>query len=66
MHDFKNKTILSRDGLLKGVTTGAAHRCKMEGCTGLRLTTRWPDGNITHPCTKGLVYNNPDVYAQIV
>ena len=39
-----------------GVLTGAHHRCQMEGCRGLRLTTRWPRGRITHPCTKGMVY----------
>lgn len=50
----KELTILSRDGKQAGVTTGGRYKCRMEGCTGLRLATRWSDGKITFPCTKGL------------
>jgi hypothetical protein len=38
-----------------GITTGALHRCRLEGCTGFRVTVKWPNGRITHPCSKGLL-----------
>lgn len=51
----KGVQVLSRTGGV-GHLTGAHHRCQMEGCTGLRLTTKWRGGKITHPCTKGMFY----------
>jgi hypothetical protein len=51
----KGTEIYSRDGKLKGVATGAQQRCRLAGCTGLRITVRWPAGNHTHPCSKGIV-----------
>ena len=29
-------------------------RCTLEGCLGTRLGVRWPKGNLTWPCTKGM------------
>lgn len=49
--------VLSRDGRHKGKTTGAKFHCRLHGCTGMRITVRWSDGKITHPCSKGLVWN---------
>lgn len=37
-----------------GVLTGNSRRCNLEGCNGLRLSVRWPDGHHTFPCTKGM------------
>lgn len=37
-----------------GRATGSTHRCRMHGCNGRRITVRWPDRKITHPCTKGM------------
>lgn len=45
-------------GGVEGRTTGATHRCQMEGCTGTRITTKWPDGRVTHPCSKGMDYED--------
>lgn len=50
----KGTKVYSRDGASVGLTTGSTHRCQLEGCTGRRVTVKWPDGKITHPCTKGL------------
>ena len=50
----KGITVLSWDEKLSGETTGATHHCRMEGCTGRRVTVKWPDGKITHPCSKGM------------
>ncbi len=50
----KGTVVFARDGLVAGVSTGATHRCRLEGCNGLRVTVKWPDGKITHPCTKGM------------
>lgn len=49
-----NVWIYDRDGKQAGVPTGGQRHCKMEGCTGMRIRVRWPDGKITWPCSKGL------------
>lgn len=49
------KTILSRDGKERGKPTGKTRCCKLEGCSGIRIGVRWPDGKITWPCSKGIV-----------
>lgn len=64
MRDFKGKAILSRDGRLKGMASGAIHLCPMEGCNGVRVSTKWPDGKTTYPCSKGLI-QRPDGVLQI-
>ena len=48
--------VASRDGKQIGLTTGASYSCQMEGCLGRRVTTRWPDGKVTHPCSKGMLF----------
>lgn len=53
----EGQKILSSDGRLVGTPTGAEWLCRLEGCRGVRITTRWPNGKITHPCSKGLVNN---------
>lgn len=53
-HYFKaGNTVTSRDGE-KGKTTGSHNLCQMSGCNGLRIGTRWADGKLTYPCTKGM------------
>ena len=51
----KGEVIVSRDNKLKGLFTGAHHRCKLDGCNGRRLSVKWEDGTHTFPCSKGLV-----------
>lgn len=55
-------SILSRDGTQRGAPTGSTHTCTMEGCLGRRITVRWPDGRITHPCSKGMREAGPDTW----
>lgn len=45
---------ISRDGKEKGILTGGRRCCALEGCTGVRLGVRWPDGKLTWPCTDGM------------
>jgi len=54
----KGTVIRSRDGKEEGLATGSTHRCRLEGCLGVRVTTRWMDGKVTHPCSKGLAELN--------
>lgn len=48
------KKVLSREGDEIGTTTGGTRRCTMEGCQGVRIGVRWPDGKLTWPCSKGM------------
>ena len=58
-NEFSRGTIvLTARGDIAGILTGGHHRCTLEGCTGLRLATRWPDGRITFPCTKGMDFDS--------
>jgi hypothetical protein len=51
--------VASRSGDLIGLTTGSTHRCSLEGCNGVRVAVKWPDGRRSYPCSKGLE-QNPD------
>ena len=53
---FKSKVILSRNGTEAGVASGHTSRCRLEGCTGVRVSTKWPNGKTTFPCSKGMIY----------
>lgn len=48
------KYVLTRNGKEKGQTTGAAHKCRLDGCSGWRITVRWPDGKLSYPCSRGM------------
>lgn len=48
------KYVESRDGSERGELSGATFPCRMDGCTGKRMTVKWPDGKRTYPCSKGL------------
>lgn len=50
-------TVVTRDGKQRGKTTGASCRCRMSGCTGVRVTVKWPWGQFTHPCSRGMRRN---------
>ena len=49
--------VISRDGKQRGRLTGTRRLCSLDGCTGERLTTRWDNGKISYPCTKGMTFN---------
>ena len=46
--------VFNKDGSQQGTSSGSLYRCQMEGCTGRRMSVRWPDGKTTRPCTKGM------------
>jgi hypothetical protein len=50
----KGTVITSRDGKQRGKCTGTVRRCPLEGCGGIRIGVRWPDGKITWPCSVGI------------
>ncbi len=53
--NYKGMKIYARDtDSDPGVATGSTHECQMEGCSGVRVTVKWPDGKVTYPCSKGL------------
>ena len=53
----KGTVVWSRKRTKKGEATGSTHLCRLEGCSGRRITTKWPGGQITHPCSKGMNFN---------
>jgi hypothetical protein len=48
----------------EGTTTGGAMRCRLEGCRGTRIYTRWSGGMITAPCSEGMVFHEGDWWIQ--
>ena len=48
--------VLDRDGGVAGAATGSIRRCALEGCMGIRVYVRWPGGELTMPCSKGLAW----------
>ena len=57
---MKGKTwenVISKDGEV-GHTEGKAHRCRLEGCSGMRLHVKWNDEKMTYPCTKGMRFED--------
>jgi hypothetical protein len=47
--------VFSTDGITFGILTGGSRRCRMEGCLGRSLAVRWQDGQLSYPCSKGLI-----------
>lgn len=37
-----------------GTLTGATYACSLESCRGKRVVVRWPGGQFTCPCGKGV------------
>jgi len=62
----KGHRVVSRDGSDVGLTTGSLHSCQLEGCSGTRISVRWPDGSHTFPCSRGMSYDMDDDSWQIV
>ncbi len=62
--EYAGWKIKTREGFPEawGVTTGGWKCCSMEGCTGIRVATRWADGKLTWPCTKDLIYLSDNTY----
>jgi len=58
--------VYSRDGTDIGLTTGSHHSCRLEGCSGLRISVKWSDGTHTYPCSKGMSYEMDDDSWQIL
>lgn len=61
----KGAIVWSRDGEIKGVASGSVHRCQLEGCRGVRISVKWANGQITFPCSEGMLFN-VDGSAQIL
>lgn len=48
--------IYERGGKAHGHTTGGARACGLrDGCSGECIGVRWHDGEITYPCTAGML-----------
>jgi len=45
----------SKFAKVAATVTGTYTRCQMDGCLGLRVWIKWPDGHVTKPCSKGIV-----------
>ena len=58
------ETVYNADGSLAGLASWNRYRCQMSGCTGQRVPVKWPDGQVTRPCSKGL-FSRPDGAFQI-
>lgn len=56
----KDQPVWSRGRKEKGAATGNWHHCQLEGCNGMRIAVRWPNGRLTFPCTKGMTFNRED------
>lgn len=50
----RGELVYSRSGDQLGKTTGGTRSCRLEGCRGIRIGVRWPDGSLTWPCTDGM------------
>lgn len=57
--------VRDRSGTVEGVVTGRTWRCRLEGCRGVRVEVKWPDGTVTRPCSAGMREVEPGVW-QIV
>ncbi len=49
---YVGRRLWDRGGTEAGVIV-STEVCRLEGCGGPRLVTRWPDGKITKPCAGG-------------
>jgi hypothetical protein len=48
------KKVWNREKTEYGSPTGGTRKCRMEGCLGMCIAVRWPDGSLTWPCTRGM------------
>lgn len=56
------ETVLSRDGKERGTVTGRTRPCSLEGCRGVQVMVKWPDGKVTWPCSAGMKAVAPGVW----
>lgn len=59
------KRVLGKGGTEVGKCTGATRACSMDGCSGIRISVKWPDGRITRPCSKGMSFSPKGMVATI-
>lgn len=64
MSKSQSTSVFNKDATIEGKAGASRYRCQMEGCTGQRMTVKWPDGKVTRPCTKGM-FTRPDGAWQI-
>ncbi|KKN02744.1 hypothetical protein LCGC14_1114690 [marine sediment metagenome] len=57
MRDIEERglAVYARGSKVKGTTTGGGHVCPIESCGEWCIGVRWPDGELTYPCTGGMV-----------
>jgi len=55
--DEIDRAVHARDGRTIGHTLGGKRPCALEGCRGMRMSVRWPDGKLTYPCTDGMSWD---------
>lgn len=50
--------VAARDsnGAVVGTVFGFS-KCRMESCNGARIWIRWPDGEQSRPCSRGVLYD---------
>ncbi len=60
----RTKRVFARNGCTRGRIIGGGDRCQLEGCIGVRISVRWPDGSLTRPCSEGL-WQRKDGHYQI-
>lgn len=53
--DAPGQPLYNSNGKEHGIIVGGGDRCTMEGCSGARVSVRWPDGSLTRPCSRGLI-----------
>ena len=58
------KRVYARNGRSYGRIIGGGGPCRLEGCSGIRISVRWPDGTLTRPCSEGL-WRRKDGHLQI-
>ena len=52
----KNDTVIDRAGKIEGTVRGDGRPCRqIECCRGRQIPVRWSDGNLTWPCTDGMI-----------
>lgn len=52
--DYTGRVVLTRDGAIRGIASGATRKCMLEGCPSQRVRVDWPNGSFTYPCARGL------------
>lgn len=60
----RTKRVYAENGRTRGRIIGGGDHCRLEGCPGIRVSVRWPNGTLTRPCTEGL-WRRKDGHYQI-